>query len=94
MAGNDLAEAALKTSSASAICHLVAAGRGISIVSTIVAREHEHLAIEIRPLKPRREQPVYLLKSRHRIYSPLVEMLADQIANNTAGRKSGRHSTA
>jgi hypothetical protein len=33
---------------------------------------HAHLPIEIRPFAPRREQPVYLLRSKHRVYSPLV----------------------
>ncbi len=93
IAGKDVAAAALKASSASAICHLVAAGRGVSIVSDVVAREHAHLAMAIRPLKPRREQPVYLLRSRHRVYSPLVEMLADQITSAAAGR-GGRRSSA
>ena len=79
LATQELARASFKTTSASAACHLVAAGRGVSIVSDIVAHEHRHLALEVRPLKPRRTQPVFLLKSRHRSYSPLVEMLAEQI---------------
>ncbi|WP_198683555.1 LysR substrate-binding domain-containing protein [Peristeroidobacter agariperforans] len=86
IAGRDIGDAALKASSASAVCHLVAAGRGVSIVSAVVAREHAHLAIETRPLKPRIEQPVYLLRSRHRVYSPLVEMLTEQIANDATSR--------
>lgn len=86
IAARDIADAALKASSASAVCHLVAAGRGVSIVSAVVAREHAHLAIETRPLKPRVEQPVYLLRSRHRVYSPLVEMLTEQIANDATAR--------
>lgn len=86
ISGRDIADAALKASSASAVCHLVAAGRGVSIVSAVVAREHAHLAIETRPLKPRVEQPVYLLRSRHRVYSPLVEMLTEQIANDATSR--------
>jgi len=86
IAGRDIGDAALKASSASAVCHLVAAGRGVSIVSAVVAREHAHLGIETRPLKPRIEQPVYLLRSRHRVYSPLVEMLSEQIANDAASR--------
>jgi DNA-binding transcriptional LysR family regulator len=82
--GREMLDSSLKASSASAICHLVAAGRGVSIVSAVVAHEHAHLPIEVRPLKPRREQPVYLLRSRHRVYSPLVEMLAEQIFNRTS----------
>lgn len=87
IAGKEIADGSLHTSSASAICHLVAAGRGVSIVSTVVAREHAHLGIEMRSFKPRREQPVYLLRSRHRAYSPLVDMLAEQIVSGTGGRK-------
>lgn len=79
----DVGASSLNTSSASAICHLVAAGRGVSIVSSVVAHEHAHLPIEIRPFKPRREQPVYLLRSKHRVYSPLVEMLAEQIMSES-----------
>lgn len=69
----------LKTSSAAAICQLVAAGCGVSIVSDVVAQEHSHLPLEVRSLRPRSVQPVFLLRSRHRAYSPLVEMLAAQI---------------
>lgn len=82
ISGKDVPDALLKANSASAICHLVAAGDGISIVSDIVAREHAHLPIETRPFKPTREQPVYLLRSRHRAHSPLVDMLAEQIASD------------
>lgn len=79
IATKEFARASVKTTSASAACHLVAAGRGVSIVSDIVANEHRHLEVEVRPLNPRRMQPVFLLKSRHRAYSPLVELLAEQI---------------
>ena len=86
IATKEFARASVKTTSASAACHLVAAGRGVAIVSDIVAHEHRHLALEVRPLKPRRTQPVFLLKSRHRAYSPLVEMLADEILHGHAVR--------
>lgn len=87
LGGRDLgADAALKASSASAICRLVAAGHGISIVSEIVAREHAHLPIEVRPLHPSREQPVYLLKSKLRAFSPLVDMLSEQIIHGEKAR--------
>ena len=79
IATKEFARASVKTTSASAACHLVAAGRGVSIVSDIVAHEHRHLEVEVRPLQPRRTQPVFLLRSRHRAYSPLVELLAEQI---------------
>lgn len=82
IATKEFARVSVKITSASAACHLVAAGRGVSIVSDIVAHEHRHLEVEVRPLKPRRTQPVFLLRSRHRAYSPLVELLADQILQN------------
>lgn len=94
MATKEFAHASVKTTSAAAACHLVAAGWGVSIVSDIVAHEHRHLALEVRPLKPRRTQPVFLLKSRHRAYSPLVERLADQILNDPAGRGRGISATS
>lgn len=94
MATKEFARASLKTTSASAVCHLVAAGHGVSIVSDIVAREHSHLALEVRPLQPRRTQPVYLLRSSHRAYSPLVEMLAEQIVAGPASHARGNRRRA
>jgi DNA-binding transcriptional LysR family regulator len=87
LGGKDFgAGAPLKASSAAAICHLVAAGHGVSIVSEIVAREHAHLDLQVRPLQPNREQPVYLLKSRLRAFSPLVDMLSQQIVRREKAR--------
>lgn len=72
----------LETAQASSICHMVASGIGVSVVTRYAAEEYSHLGIQIRPFKPSISFPIYLLKSTHRPYSSLVDELVEQILSN------------
>ena len=69
----------LNVSSAPMACYLVSQGQGISITSDVVAREHAHLDIEIRRLKPETRNRVYILKSTNRDFFPLIDLLENMI---------------
>ncbi|NOZ37736.1 MAG: LysR family transcriptional regulator [Gammaproteobacteria bacterium] len=69
----------LETAQASTICHMVASGIGVSIVTQYAAEEASYLGFQIRPLEPSISFPIYLVQSTRRKYSSLVDEFVEQI---------------
>lgn len=63
----------LEAAQASSVCHMVASGIGVSVVTRQVAEEYSHLGLEIRPFEPTVRFPTYLLRAVHRPRSNLAE---------------------
>jgi DNA-binding transcriptional LysR family regulator len=57
----------------STTCNFVAAGGGMSLVNAASAFEYQHLGYEIRRFRPELRFKIYLITSRHKTPSALVE---------------------
>lgn len=69
----------LETPHAATVCSLVALGLGVSIVSPMVAQEHLHTGIEIRPFRPQIRFSTYLLLPADRPQSLLSQRFGELI---------------
>lgn len=69
----------LETAQASSVCHMVARGIGVSIVTRYVAEEYAHLGYLLRPFEPVIRFQTFLLRARHRPYSVLADQLTEYL---------------
>jgi DNA-binding transcriptional LysR family regulator len=72
----------LETAQASSVCHMVASGIGLSIVTGFVANEYSHLGYIIRPFEPVIRFQTYLIRAQHRPQSSLVDEFIKQLVHD------------
>ncbi|TAK54317.1 MAG: LysR family transcriptional regulator [Gammaproteobacteria bacterium] len=72
----------LETAQASSVCHMVASGVGVSVVTRYVAEEYAHLGYALRPFEPAIRFQTFLLRALHRPYSTLADQLLEHLTRD------------